>query len=57
MWKVWFREYGLNGKLLFEGILTKEYKDKGNASKLMKKFSITHPEFKVGVGIKNPFEN
>lgn len=56
MWKVWIRELDATGKVLFEYTLTKEYKDKGNASKLAKKFAKVHPDCAIAVGQENPFE-
>jgi hypothetical protein len=55
MWKIYFREVDRKGKVLFEGVLLKEYKTKGNATKLAKKLSDEHKDFEVIVAQDYPF--
>ena len=55
MWKVYFRELDKNGKVVFEGVLLKEYQTKPNAAKLAKKFGEAHKNFEVVAAQDYPF--
>lgn len=55
MWKVWFQILDLDGNVVWEGVLLKEYKTKANAAKLAKKFAADMENINAVPSVEYPF--